>query len=476
CTYKPDQPGQYRLVTEMEIDGETRWHSSNTVVQDDHQDSVDDATVVGVTSSTLGWLEIDDEDFFRVDVTESGTLTAYTEGWIDTKGSLLNDNGTILTSNDDGGNDRNFHLAGNIDAGTYYIRVYGDYGTTGEYRLHVEFQIAVPDLVVDTAELSATPTVGEKFTLNVQVYNQGNGNAEATILRFYRSDDSSITRSDKEIGTSEVGELADGEFSEHSIEVTVEDEGTYSYGACVDAVDGEENTSNNCSSAAEELTSFELDASNGHSVGVTAVDNLLYVVDWIDKKVYTYTRSGERRADADFDLDEETLWAQSITHADGIIYVAVYFRNSAHRVHAYTYSGERSPDTDIVLEERAPWWPDGMVYADDVIYIADDISDYVFAYTTSGERLPDSGFVLPRGNRGIGATGMAYSNGLLYVLDRANGKVLAFTLTGTRRPDSDFDLVMENTAAEGITYYNGRFYVVDEEQDKIYVYDNNATN
>ncbi|MCY4656538.1 MAG: S8 family serine peptidase, partial [Gammaproteobacteria bacterium] len=47
CTYKPDQPGQYRLVTEMEIDGETRWHSSNTVVQDDHQDSVDDATVVG---------------------------------------------------------------------------------------------------------------------------------------------------------------------------------------------------------------------------------------------------------------------------------------------------------------------------------------------------------------------------------------------------------------------------------------------
>ena len=99
------------------------------------------------------------------------------------------------------------------------------------------------------ATVSAAP-VGETFTLGVVVRNACDGAADARTLRYYRSTDSTISASDEEIGTDEVGSLGVGESSEQSIEVTVEDDGTYSYGACVDAGAGESDTANNCSPAA----------------------------------------------------------------------------------------------------------------------------------------------------------------------------------------------------------------------------------
>ena len=474
CPYTPDQAGQYRLVAEMVIDGETKWHASNTFIQDDHQDSEDDATVVDVPSSTEGWLDTEDVDVFRIEVAETGTLIVYTEGWIDTSGALLSDDGTELTSNEDDGEDRNFHISHDLEAGTYYVRVQSTAGTTGEYQLHVEFKPPTPDLVVENAELSAVPTLGEEFTITVRVYNRGKSQSAASRVRFYRSNDSTITRDDEQLSAKSVPELEPDKFSRQSIDVSVEDEGTYSYGACVDAVEEEENTTNNCSSAAREPLaepSFELDSNNGNAAGIAAVDNLLYVADLIDDKVYAYTVSGERRSDDDFDLVPDNGFPEGITYATGRFYVAEWLDE---KVFVYTQSGEFQSDSGFDLDSENNW-PVGLAHADGILYVLDWLDDEVYVYTLEGERRPESDFSLDEDNGS--PFGITYASGLLYVADRISDKVYAYTTSGERRADSDFDLDSENVAARGITYTGGLFYLVDDVQDKIYFYnmDDNAT-
>ena len=250
CPHSPSEPGHHRLVVEMEVDGETRLYTSNTVVQDDHGDSLDEATTVVVPSVTAGWLDPDDEDYFRIELTESGQLTVHSEGWINAEGRLLDEDGNVVASDSDGGADYNFRIVRDLDPGTYFVRIHERQKRPGAYTVHAQFEAHVADLVVGSATVSAAPAVGETFTLGVVVRNAGDGAADATTLRYYRSTDSTISTSDEEIGTDEVGSLGAGESSEQSIEVTVEDDGAYSYGACVDAVAGESDAANNCSPAA----------------------------------------------------------------------------------------------------------------------------------------------------------------------------------------------------------------------------------
>ena len=111
-----------------------------------------------------------------------------------------------------------------------------------------------PDLIVQSPSVSAVMlTPGQEFTLNVTVHNQGDGQAAATMLHYYRSNNATITSSDTEVGTDAVGALDASATSEKSIALTAPtsvsaEEGIY-YGACVASVSGESNTDNNCSSA-----------------------------------------------------------------------------------------------------------------------------------------------------------------------------------------------------------------------------------
>ena len=96
-------------------------------------------------------------------------------------------------------------------------------------------------------------TPGQMFTLNVTVHNQGDEQAAATMLHYYRSNNATITSSDTEVGTGEIGALDTSATSAASIALTAPTSvspqvGIY-YGACVDSVSGESNTDNNCSSA-----------------------------------------------------------------------------------------------------------------------------------------------------------------------------------------------------------------------------------
>ena len=107
-----------------------------------------------------------------------------------------------------------------------------------------------PDLIVQPPSASAVVlTPGEAFTLHVTVENQGDGQAAATMLRYYRSNNSTITASDTEVGTSAVDALDASATSAESIALTASVGVERYYGACVASVSGESNTDNNCSSA-----------------------------------------------------------------------------------------------------------------------------------------------------------------------------------------------------------------------------------
>ena len=107
-----------------------------------------------------------------------------------------------------------------------------------------------PDLEVQSPSVNdSSLDTGDSFTLSATVRNDGDGDAAATTLRYYRSTDGTITTSDTSVGTDAVGGLSAGATSPESISLTAPSSaGTSYYGACVDTVTGESDTTNNCSS------------------------------------------------------------------------------------------------------------------------------------------------------------------------------------------------------------------------------------
>ena len=110
-----------------------------------------------------------------------------------------------------------------------------------------------PDLVVGSPSVDdASPETGGSFTLSATVSNAGDAEAPATTLRYYRSTDATITTSDTAEGTDAVGVLAASGTSAQSISlIAPATAGAYYYGACVDAVTDESDTTNNCSASVQ---------------------------------------------------------------------------------------------------------------------------------------------------------------------------------------------------------------------------------
>ena len=107
-----------------------------------------------------------------------------------------------------------------------------------------------PDLAVAATLSESAVEPEESFRLAARVSNQGRGDAPATMLRYYRSEDGTIAPSDTGLGADGVAALAAGGSETLSRELAAPSvAGTYHYGACADAVPEERNTSNNCSAA-----------------------------------------------------------------------------------------------------------------------------------------------------------------------------------------------------------------------------------
>ena len=158
-----------------------------------------------------------------------------------------------------GTSDESIGLTAPSSAGTYYYgacvnSVTGESDTSNNCSSAVTVTVGVasaPDLVVESPSVSdSSPIAGASFTLSATVRNQGDGPSAATTLRYYRSTDARITTGDTQVGTDAVGALAASGTSDESIDLTAPSSaGTYYYGACVNSVTGESDTSNNCSSA-----------------------------------------------------------------------------------------------------------------------------------------------------------------------------------------------------------------------------------
>ena len=126
--------------------------------------------------------------------------------------------------------------------------------TTSNTPVHAN---SVPDLeVVSLTATNTRPTEGGSFALYATVSNDGDGESAATTLRYYQSTDATISSADMEVGTNAVGTLAAGGTSPGGspwgnfvVLYAPSPAGTYYYRACVDAVTGESDTTNNCSAS-----------------------------------------------------------------------------------------------------------------------------------------------------------------------------------------------------------------------------------
>ena len=137
-----------------------------------------------------------------------------------------------------------------------------------------------PDLVASVTSVGDAGIlyVGESFTINAVVHNQGTGPSASTTLRYYRSTDRTISTSDTLVGTDVVDPVPVSETRAESLSRTAPSRtGTYYYYVCVVPVAGESDILNNCSQAfpapVRERTSPDLVAS------VTSVGDagILYV-------------------------------------------------------------------------------------------------------------------------------------------------------------------------------------------------------
>lgn len=153
---------------------------------DDHGNSPSTATLIPPNSTTAGVIERPgDHDVFRIVLPTAGRLTAYTTGSTDTYGSLLDDSGAVLESNDDH-TERNFRLERDVAAGSYFVQVrhYLTSSGTGAYVLRVEFapvtaQSGALQVIIEPA---AAQSAGARWRRNGTTTWRTSGSTETGIL------------------------------------------------------------------------------------------------------------------------------------------------------------------------------------------------------------------------------------------------------------------------------------------------------
>jgi len=99
------------------------------------------ATYISTNGSVYGSISYAGQNnYYRVYLSTSGTLTVYTSGSTDTYGYILNSYCSALAYDDDSGTGNNFRISRTLSAGNYYIRVRNYYSSqTGSYVLYTSF-------------------------------------------------------------------------------------------------------------------------------------------------------------------------------------------------------------------------------------------------------------------------------------------------------------------------------------------------
>ena len=146
-------------------------------------------------------------------------------------------------------------------SGTFYFgicidAVSGESDTTNNCSRGVRVTVGgsgAPDLVVTLSRSSVTVAPGSSFTYEATIRNQGDAASATSRWRTYQSDNATISTSDTEIGQAlSVPALSPAQSFRGTNTIRIPSgvsPQTVYIGDCVDAVSGESDTSNNCSSA-----------------------------------------------------------------------------------------------------------------------------------------------------------------------------------------------------------------------------------
>ena len=285
-----------------------------------------------------------------------------------------------------------------------------------------------PDLVVGSPSVDdSTPVTDASFTVTATVRNRGSVPSPATTVRYYRSVNAGISTADVEVGSAGTAALAAAETREHSIDVTAPaDAGTYYYGACVDAVDSEADTGNNCSnavrvtvSAPEMLAPADMAAFNVLFVGKRVVGDVsANYTDFISAGRfretegmdshdggYTYTKTGATTGTVVFNYDDGDTCTSSITFVSrttGSLTFTCSDGDSGESGWRLTDipgtdgGGNRPLEIESFDLDPDNRYPRGITFANDRFYVVDDHypDSKVFVYQADGQRDSASDFDL----------------------------------------------------------------------------------
>ncbi len=244
--------------------------------------------------------------------------------------------------------------------GTYYYGVCVDAVTgetdTSDNCFSSSFEVPVPlprpDLAVQTPSVDdATLETGATFTLSATVANSGDWQSAPTTIRYYQSTDATITTADSEVGTDELGGLLYGSWgsdvsqSSESIDLTAPSTvGTYYYGACVDSVTGESDTTNNCSSSVTVTVQVNSPATGAPTISgtaqvgqtLTASTTGISDSDGLTNVTYNYQWLAD-----DTEIDEATSSTYTVQSSDNgkVIKVRVTFEDNAGNDESLTSEG-----------------------------------------------------------------------------------------------------------------------------------------
>ena len=110
-----------------------------------------------------------------------------------------------------------------------------------------------PDLkVVSAYVVPGSPAVGGRFNVAASVLNAGGVPVWEPAVTYYRSEDATITTSDTSVGAHKLRFVPVGGNRDTKLALgTPSSHGTYYYGVCADTMEGELDTTNNCSQAVE---------------------------------------------------------------------------------------------------------------------------------------------------------------------------------------------------------------------------------
>ena len=158
-----------------------------------------------------------------------------------------------------------------------------------------------PDLLISADRVDrSTIKQGWGVRLHITLENRGLRVAPATTIRFYRSTDATISpEADTELRAVPVGGLGAGKsYTTWALLPSPFAVGVYYYGACLDAVESEFDTTNNCSDAIEITverhgtgtpTLIPVGTIRGYALGVRILPVVLDVSGYFLGKVERYT-------------------------------------------------------------------------------------------------------------------------------------------------------------------------------------------